>query len=172
MPRAIRSCRDLLAEADLGGEANVLPFLAGLEAMRGRFAVSRRLLDRAEGLYAELGQGTFGLAVCDGSIGLGAACGRQRGRREALHRAQAAFEAMGDHASLATCAVRLAEVTHRDGRDEEAEKWALLADRLGSSDDIPTQFLLRAVRAKLLAENGEVASAEAYAREAVESPSD
>src|SRR5262249_60328355 len=53
---AARRCRSLIESADLAGEANVVVFLAGLEAMRGRFPVARRLVDRAERVYDELGE--------------------------------------------------------------------------------------------------------------------
>ena len=50
----IRRCRALLDEADQGGEANILVFLAGLEAMAERFDSARDLAGRARKIYEEL----------------------------------------------------------------------------------------------------------------------
>src|SRR5262249_33935670 len=51
----LRSCRAMLEEADLGGEASVSIFLAGLEAMRGGLDEARGLAARTRALYEELG---------------------------------------------------------------------------------------------------------------------
>src|SRR5205823_13832545 len=50
----IHRCRTLLEQADRGGQANVLVFQAGLEAMADRFDVARDLLSRARTIYEEL----------------------------------------------------------------------------------------------------------------------
>ena len=80
--QAIRVCQRLLAKADLGGEANVLPPLAELEAMRGRFAEARRLVARARAVYGQLGQ--YALAETN--------CGPVEGRIELLAGDPAAAE--------------------------------------------------------------------------------
>jgi DNA-binding SARP family transcriptional activator len=168
VPRAIRRCNALLEGADLGGEANVLPFLAGLEAMHERFAAARTLLDRAERLYAELGQGTFGLAACSARrAGVELLAGDVVAAREAMQRHHAVLEQMGDRAGLATSAATLAAVSLLGGRPDEADSWSHVAEELASSEDVPTQFLSGAVRAKLLALEGDAAAAEALARHAV-----
>jgi class 3 adenylate cyclase len=168
VPQALRRCNALLEDADLGGKANVLPFLAGIEAYRERFEVARRLLDRAESLYAELGQSTFGVTACMARRAeLELLDGDPVAAEDALRRNHAVLEAMGDRASLATCAVALAEATLQSGRPDEADRWSRLAEELVSSDDVPTRFLSGAVRARLLALSGEAAAAEALARDAV-----
>src|SRR5207247_1370965 len=119
-------------------------------------------------LYAELGQGMFGLAACcarRGDVELLAQA--PAAAVHALQRQREALEAMGDRANLATCAAGLGEAMFEDDRYEEAEHWARTAEALASSDDVPTQFLWRSVRAKLLARAGDAAAAEALAREAV-----
>ena len=166
--QAVRRCRALLEQADSGGEANVLPFLAGLEGMRGRFAVARRLLDRAESLYAELGQTRFGLVSCAGRRAeVERLAGDDAAAEAALRIKQATLELMGDRASLATCAAALASVLLDRERAEEANGWSRIAEELASADDVPTQFLSRAVRAKLLALGGDAGRAETMARDAV-----
>src|SRR5262249_41500808 len=55
-PDAIRRCRRLLEQGDVTSWAKVLPILAGLEAMRGRFDEARLLHDRATEATEELGE--------------------------------------------------------------------------------------------------------------------
>jgi DNA-binding SARP family transcriptional activator len=167
VPAAIGRCESLLDEADLGGEANLLPFLANLEAMRERFEIARTLLDRAGNLYAELGQGVFAVAVCSARRAeVELLAGNTGAAQETLQSGYRALERVGDRASLATFAAYLAEVLLRSGRPHDAGSWSRTAEELGSGDDVPTQFLVRAVRAKLLAIDGEKTKAEALAHEA------
>jgi class 3 adenylate cyclase len=165
---ATRRCRSLLESAELAGEANVLVFLGGLEAMRGRFPEARRLVDRAESLYNDVGE----TALAHGN------CGTVRGQIEllaedplaaedALRTSYEALTAMGDRAHVATRAAELAEAVYRNGSLDEAWRLTEIAEVTGGDDDIPTQFFWRSVRGKLLACDGRAAEAEALAREAV-----
>jgi DNA-binding SARP family transcriptional activator len=164
---AVRRCRSLVETADLAGEANVLAFLGGLEAMRGRFPEARRLVDRAETLYGDLGNA----ALAHGN------CGTLRGQIElladdpvaaedALRTSYEALASMGDRAHVATRAAELAEAVYRNGRLDEAWRLTETAEVTGGADDVPTQFLWRGVRAKLLACDGRAEEAEELAREA------
>jgi tetratricopeptide (TPR) repeat protein len=165
---ASRRCRSLVESADLAGEANVLVFLGGLEAMRGRFRDARRLVDRAETLYNDLGE----TALAHGN------CGTVRGQIElladdpvaaedALRTSYEALASMGDRAYVATRAAELAEAVYRNGRLDEAWRLTETSEITGGADDVPTQLLWRTVRAKLLVCDGRGAEAEALAREAV-----
>jgi tetratricopeptide (TPR) repeat protein len=167
VPDAIGRCESLLAEADLGGEAILLLFLADLEAMREQPDAARSHLDRAEAFYAELGQGRFAVPICASHRAVvEMLAGNLDAAESALRARYEALETMGDRASLATCAAALAEVVCRSGRTEEANTWSRAAAKLVSDDDVPTQFLTRAVRARLLALQGDAENAEALAREA------
>ena len=64
-------------------------------------------------------------------------------------------------------AVLLAEALYQLGRRAEAEQFADLGLALSSSEDIATQACGRAVKAKLLAANDELESAERLVDEAV-----
>ena len=165
---AIDRCRMLLEDADLSGEANVVAFLSGLEAMRGRFRHARRLVSRAEALYDDLGE----TALAHGN------CGTVRGQLEllagdpiaaekALRASYDALASMGDRAYFATRAAELAEAVYQNGRHAEAWSLTETAATTGGSDDLPTQFLWRAVRAKLLAVYGRADEAEELARAAL-----
>jgi DNA-binding SARP family transcriptional activator len=163
----VQRCRSLLRRADLGGEAVVSTSLGGLEAMRGRFAEARSLLDRARALYEELGQAAVAHAMTAGVRGetellAGDAAAAERVFRESYD----ALAAIGDRAYLATRAAQLAEAVFLAGRRVEAFEWSRIAERDAGADDVPTQFIWRAVRARLLAAEGDPAEAEALARRA------
>src|SRR5262249_10195556 len=158
---ATRRCRSLVESADLAGEANVVVFLAGLEAMRGRFAEARLLVDRAEALYDDLGEAALAHGNCGtvrGQIELLA--GDPVAAEDALRTSYEALGLMGDRAYVATRAAELAEAVYRNGRLEEAWRLTETAEVTGGADDVPTQFLWRTVRAKLLACDGRLADAE------------
>jgi DNA-binding SARP family transcriptional activator len=168
VPAAVERCRSLQRHADPGGEAMVCVSLAGLEAMRGRFAVARRLLDRGCALLEEIGQAAVAHAMAGdvaGEIELlaGDPAAAERGFRESYD----ALVPIGDRAYLATRAAQLAEAVALCGRRDEALEWSRVAEREADRDDVPTQLLWRTVRARLLAAAGDAGAAETLAREAV-----
>jgi tetratricopeptide (TPR) repeat protein len=86
-------------------------------------------------------------------------------------RLRAAYEALldsADRAHLSTLALNLADAQLRQGRYAEAEKLLEQTEELGARDDAMNQVLLRCLRAKLLARQGDPERAEALAREGVE----
>ena len=166
---AIDRCRQLLVGADRGGEARVLTFLGGLEAMRGRFDDARRLVAAARALHEDLSQFSAAEANCGTVAGRIEVLAGDYAAAEAVLRATcAALERMGNRAYLATRSAELADVLWMQGRDEEADKWTGRSEELGASDDIPTQLVWRCVRAKLLARRGDPAEAERLVREAIQ----
>jgi tetratricopeptide (TPR) repeat protein len=170
VPEAIRSCEALLGNvSDRGGEAHLLVWLGGLHAFRGRFEEGRELVDRASRIYDELG---YRMAI---AYGCGAVLGELEvlaGDPEAAERSLRAsceqLEEMRDQAFLASRAAELAETIYLQARYDEAERWTHVADAHAASDDVGAQFLLRAVRAKILARRELRTEAEAVGREAVD----
>jgi tetratricopeptide (TPR) repeat protein len=168
VPEAIRRCRRLIEEPDRGGEAHARVFLGGLEAMRGRFVEARRFVERAEVILEELGQGSAARRMCAALRGqVELLAGNHADAAQVLQASYDDLEASGDRAYLATCAAELAEAVYLTGRYVEATHWSRTAEELAALDDIPTQFLWRAVRAKLLAIEGSTIESETLAREAV-----
>jgi DNA-binding SARP family transcriptional activator/tetratricopeptide (TPR) repeat protein len=167
-PEAIRRCRRLLAGTATAGEANVLPPLAGLEAMRGRFDEARRLIARAKDLFRQLGQVSTGEANC-GTVAaaIELEAGDYAAAEQALRSSCEVLEQAGDQAYLATTAAELANLLCFRKRFDDADEWCLLAAELGASDDLVTQALWRTARATLLAREGTLEQAEEIAREAV-----
>jgi ATP/maltotriose-dependent transcriptional regulator MalT len=56
----------------------------------------------------------------------------------------------------------------QQGRDDEADGFAAISQRLAAADDISSQFLWRTVRGRVLARRGLLEDAEALVREALE----
>jgi ATP/maltotriose-dependent transcriptional regulator MalT len=164
---ARRRCRELLRQANPGGEAVILVSLGGLEAMAGRFDEARSLTERASALYEELGQ-TY---LAQGSSGavrgeIELLAGDPAAAEWAFRRSYESLVALGDSTYAAACAAYLAEAIFLDGRHAEATDWVRIAEEHASPDDAMTQIMLRSVRARLLAAADEPALAEALAREA------
>ena len=65
-------------------------------------------------------------------------------------------------------AALLARIVREQGRDAEAQALCEAAEHASAADDLEAQALWRMVRAPIAARAGDVAQAEAWAREAVE----
>jgi DNA-binding SARP family transcriptional activator len=164
---ALRRCRELLRGADLGGEANVLVHLGGLEAMLGRVADGRRHVLRSQELYEELGQPALGQVNCGQMLGaIELLDGNPHAAAQVFGASCEALEKMGERAYLATRAAQLADALYLTGERDEAWRWSRLAEESATPDDAPTQYLWRSGRAKLLASKGSGDEAVALAGEA------
>jgi tetratricopeptide (TPR) repeat protein len=118
----IDRCRALLNDAETPvWQSFVLPFLAVLEAMRGRFGVARDHLDEAlvqRREFADEGTIRTSWSSLAGEVELLAG---EPGRAEAiLSESCAALRGAGDAIWLATNTASLAEAVYRQGRFEEA----------------------------------------------------
>jgi DNA-binding SARP family transcriptional activator len=165
----IRRCRALLSQADRGGEANVLVFLAGLEAMAERFDSARKLASRARTIYEELAWTDkiwTNYAPIAADIALLA--GDRAEAERLLSESCSKLEASGEQARLATQASELGEVLYDQGQFGEAQRWSYLAERNAATDDASAQFSWRVLRAKTLARQGAFSEARSLARRAVE----
>jgi DNA-binding SARP family transcriptional activator/tetratricopeptide (TPR) repeat protein len=169
VPEAARRCRALLMEADRGGTAQILVYLAGLEAMGGRFDSARAVLAEARQIYEELAwtvniPGNY--AAMAGNVELLA--GDLPEAERFLAESCSTLEAWGLRGLLATLATQLAEAVYGQGRYEEALRWSETAESCAASYDTGAQFLWRAVRGKTLAQQGAIDDGERLAGEAVE----
>src|SRR5207253_2094408 len=122
---AIPECEQLLDGADLNGEANVLPFLAALQAMKGDFEQAREQLRRARSLYRELGQTAAAEFTC-GSVAseIELLAGDEAKALEALERSRAVLDQIGERAYLATRTAQVANPLYRKGILTKAERSA------------------------------------------------
>jgi predicted ATPase/class 3 adenylate cyclase len=168
--RASARCAELAATraGNLMLEANAASSRAGLEAMLGNFDEARRLVAGAAATYDELGHRLFraGLSEVAGPIELLA--GRPEEAERELRLAWDALAAGGDTALLASPALMLAETLVAQERDEEARRFAEIGKAAMSPDDITDQVLAASLEARLAARAGDLATAGAEARRAVE----
>ena len=168
VPEALLRCDELLGMADRGGEAQLLIFMAGLEAMAGRFDSGRALATRALEIYEDLAWTvnvwTFHRPIAaDIELLAGNFAEAERLSTESCQM----LETWDLRASLATQASQLGEAVYGQGRYDEAVRWSETAERCTAAYDRSAQFSWRALRAKALARLDSPVEADALAREGV-----
>jgi class 3 adenylate cyclase/tetratricopeptide (TPR) repeat protein len=140
--------------------------LAVARAIQGDFEEARRLADEVNRVIEDR----------EPAINVAMAKGQHRGWIEnlagdpaAAERVQregyAALEALGESGFRSTLAGELAQSIYAQRRYEDAERFAEISKEAAASDDVTSQSLWRGVRAKVLAQRGELAEAERLARE-------
>jgi tetratricopeptide (TPR) repeat protein len=145
-------------------EGRMLWNLSLLQAMGGRIEEARRSWSRARELYRELGL-LFAAYMFIGWVELTA--GDPAEAEGPLREGVALLEAAGEKGWLSTTSAVFAEVLWREGKHEEAERRALLSNRLATPDDWASQWQWRAAQAKVVTDRGELSEAERLARDAV-----
>jgi DNA-binding SARP family transcriptional activator/tetratricopeptide (TPR) repeat protein len=168
VPEAIRRCRDLLEEADRGGEAQILIYLAGLEAMADRFDSARKLASQARQIYDDLAW-TVNISTMHApmSADIELLAGNVVEAERLVGESCRKLEAWGLRGQLANQAAQLGEAVYRQGRYEDALHWSEVAESCTASYDVSAQFSWRALRAKALARGGAFAEATALSMQAV-----
>jgi tetratricopeptide (TPR) repeat protein len=145
-------------------EGRMLWNLSLLQAMSGRIEDARRSWSRSLEIYRELGI----MFVAYMFIGWAELIAGDPSEAEGpLREGLAALEAAGETGWLGTNAAVLAEVLWRQGKEEEAERYALLSDRLAAPDDLTPQWQWRAALAKVMADRDQLSEAETLARAAL-----
>jgi class 3 adenylate cyclase/tetratricopeptide (TPR) repeat protein len=145
-------------------EGRMLWNMSLLQAMSGLIEEARRSWRRSVELYRELGI----LYRQHMYIGWAELIAGDPAEAEGpLREGIAVLEAAGGTGWVATTAAVLAEVLWRQGKDQEAERHALLSDRLAAPDDWVTQWQWRAAQAKVLADRDQLSEAESLSRAAV-----
>jgi ATP/maltotriose-dependent transcriptional regulator MalT len=84
-----------------------------------------------------------------------------------MRRSFALWEEMGDKGGRSTVSATLAHLLCAQGGDEEAERYATLAESLADPDDYATHSFARAAHARVLAQRGDLERAESLAHEAI-----
>ncbi len=170
VPEAIAIVERVLAdlEGDRKAEAYTLRALANLQAMGGEFELARTLYRRSRATLEELGwklNAALTAAIASGPVELLA--DDPVAAESELRRDYEALAAMGERNYISTTAAFLGEALFRQGRGEEANRFAGIGRDLAAADDVSTQVAWRGVRAKVLASRGQFDEGEALAREAV-----
>jgi len=165
---AIHGCGELLLEADRGGEAQLLAYVAGLEAMADRTDAARELIARTREIYDDLGWTVNVLTVHAPMAGIiELLAGRFADAERILTESCAQLEPWGLRGQLATQAAQLAEAVYGQGRYDEALRWSETAEACSASYDVGAQFLWRGIRGKALARLGRAGEGEELTREGV-----
>ena len=149
-------------------EVTILRALAHLEAMQGHFDAARGPIAEAKALAEELGLETSLAGVLRSTGEIELLAGDLPAAERALRAACEALERRGDWGHFASLAPLLADALIGQGRGDEAAPSIELAARWTLTDDTDAQIGLLRVRAKLLAQQGDLKEAERLAREATE----
>jgi class 3 adenylate cyclase/tetratricopeptide (TPR) repeat protein len=168
---AITRCATLLegAEGDPFVEASCRRWLGSLLARQEHFDEARELIDEAVETYESLGAHiNAAAAAAFGHADISLLEGDPRGAEDVLRRGYDALEQLGEVGYRASVAALLAKALQAQGRADEAEHYAALVEATASEQDIWSQVLYRLTGARLHAEAGLGAEAEAIAREALE----
>jgi len=165
---AISSCEQIRGEvsADTAAEAATLHPLAGLHAMRGRFALARELLATSRALRADIDP-TLNSAVSHPRAVVEMLAGDPAAAEAYLKADSDTLDDMNDEALLSTTDAFRAQALVAQGRDEEAEHYTRLSEQRGATSDLLTQIVWRSVRARVLARRGDIEQAETLAGQAV-----
>jgi class 3 adenylate cyclase/tetratricopeptide (TPR) repeat protein len=156
------------AHDDRGLERILVARLGLLYAEAGDFAQGRKMQEQQRHIVENLGLERM-LPYLDWNAGLLEFLADDLEQAERLMRC--AYDGLLDHGDkghLSTVVINLAEVLIEQGRYDEAATFIRESENLGASDDAVTQMIVRSLRARLLARQGDFEHAELLAREAVE----
>ena len=169
VPEALRRCAELFeaAPASPTFEAGLATTIAALRAMEGKFDVARGLYADSVAVYDEFGL-RFRRAV---RSMLGAQIemlgGDPAAAEQELRVGYAMLEEMGEQGARSTVAAMLADVLSIRGDDAETERFVRIARDTAADTDVMPQVLWRRALARATARQGDAATAEALAREAL-----
>jgi len=170
VPEAISRCEEALelARGNRRSEGIVTAHLAHLRAMQGDFEQARALLAEARATLEDAGARIMAnsTSIHSGQVEL-LAGEAERAERE-LRRDYEVLSAMGETYFASSVAALLAEALEAQEREDEADVFTRIVEKLASADDAQTQAAWRSVRANLLAGRGDHESAIELAQEAVE----
>ena len=168
-PDAIRLCEEILEDPvqQQRNRASALRALAGLKAMVGEFGEARELVDAHKAIVQELGLRVTAAAAAE-TYGIVEMLAGDAGAAEReLASGYGLLEEIGETQNFPDLAAKLADALYVQGRDDQALELSKVSEAATAPDDRSAGVQWRAVRAKLLARGGELAAAEALAREAV-----
>jgi len=150
-------------------EVTIMQTRAHLEAMRGHFDAARELIAEAQSSAHELGlEMDLAARVLRSAGEIELLAGDPPAAERAVRPACEALERMGVWTHLASVVPGFADALYAQGRGAEAVPSIELAARWTVWEDVEAQIGLRRVRAKLLAQQGDLAAAERLARDATE----
>jgi tetratricopeptide (TPR) repeat protein len=170
VPEAIDRCRVLLAEAGTPvWQSFILPMLAALEAMEGRFDVARTHLEDARVARQEFSDtGTIVTSWAALAAEVELLAGNPERAEEILSVSCDALRAAGGGEWLATNSALLAEALYRQERYGDALAASTSALAIAPPGHLTSRSVAQRVRAKALARSGRSDEAAALAAETIE----
>ncbi len=167
---ALERCAEVAegVAGDRQAEALILCVTAHLEAMRGSFEVGRDLCAQSRRRLEELGLRVESAAMVLESSRVETLAGDHAAAERELRRGFDILQTLGERYVLSTLSGLLAQTLWAQGRADEADDMATLAEELSDPDDIDAQVHWRCVQAKVLAGRGEAERAEELVRSAVD----
>jgi class 3 adenylate cyclase/tetratricopeptide (TPR) repeat protein len=166
---ALRRCAELLDPAGRHplAEASILATTAALKAMLGEFDEARGLCAQVRAIYEDLGLQMSLVALSEVASTVELLAGEHARAESELRRGYELLATVGDASIVAFQAGLLAEATLAQGRIDEADELAALAEQ-GAANDIGAQINWRIVRAGVEAARGRPDAAVDVARGATE----
>jgi tetratricopeptide (TPR) repeat protein len=169
VPKAIQLCDQSIDRS--GGDPKVRAHAYDarclLEAMRGWFDKARQTAAEARRLYEDLGLKVMGANLVQNSGFVEMLAGDPVAAEREYRWGYERLAEMGEKSFLSTVAVDLADALYVQGRLDEAERFTNVSEDAAAPDDVVSQSKLRSVRAKVLAQRGQLEDAVELAREAV-----
>jgi predicted ATPase len=164
----IRRAAEILEQTDdRWVEAYARRCLGSLAAMEGRFEDARMLVGDALAIYDDLGlEAQIAHTAEQESAYLEMLDDDPTAAERELTQAYEAFERIGLPNSAASAAGYLGLALCAQGRYEEAARFAGISESAAVANDVNTQIVWRRVRARVLARQGALQSAETLGREA------
>ena len=168
--QALEECRRLHAFTEEGqmGHPQLLVIEGTLLALTGEFERGRRLAAAGRRDLLELGQKVQYAAISQPAAIIELLAGDEPAAERILREAQAMLDAAGERGYLSTVVAMLGLVLARQGRYDEADRFAEESGRLGSKDDVITQIYSRIVKARVVGAAGDRAEATRLAAELME----
>jgi class 3 adenylate cyclase/tetratricopeptide (TPR) repeat protein len=137
-------------------EAALLRPLGGFVAMTGEIDEGRLLVARSREVFREFGTRWLLAGIPFMSGGIELLAGDLQAAEREYRAGVEEYQRIGERGRASTLAAALARVLVLQGREREAAEAADLGSTLGGEDDLLTQTIASAVRAKVLAESGEL----------------
>ena len=169
---AIQRCKDYLAEIGNhpGGQAVILPNMAGLYAMQDQAATAQTTLNRAKFYLDALGPTMTASTRHQPAAFIAMLAGDPVTAERHLRLEYESLSQMGEKGFLSTTAALLARAIMAQGQERHAEASELIAvsQQAAGGDDLSAQIIGQGVSARLLADRGRHAEAVQLASAAVE----
>jgi class 3 adenylate cyclase/tetratricopeptide (TPR) repeat protein len=156
------------ADGSVNGRIAATSIEADLAQREGRYSDSLSLLAEVGTLHAELGSDLGTLITVQRRADILAESGRLDEAVDAFRDAISRLVTLGMTSFRSTTMISFGDVLYRLGEIDEAERQAIEGEELGAAEDVINFAWGRALRARIAADRGDLATAEEFARNALE----